>query len=135
MAHMDWDFQTYLPVISCMEVSSHLATIPIPSSPVYRQSSDQSDPNQGADNPVTAAKGCLSALSTVPYSAVKACAWVRKETIFSGLMIISIQGAEGNALMHAIANRTEGLNPAHKYVPWIVVDGVHTEEVKQKAKT
>ena len=34
--------------------------------------------------------------------------------------------------MHAIANRTEGLNPAHKYVPWIVVDGVHTEEVKQK---
>ena len=50
-------------------------------------------------------------------------------------MIISIQGAEGNALMHAIANRTEGLNPAHKYVPWIVVDGVHTEEVKQKAKT
>jgi len=90
MAHMDWDFQTYLPVISCME---------------------------GADNPVTAAKGCLSALSTVPYSAVKACAW----------------GAEGNALMHAIANRTEGLNPAHKYVPWIVVDGVHTEEVEQKA--
>ena len=33
--------------------------------------------------------------------------------------------------MHAIANRTESLDPAHKYVPWIVVDGVHTEEVKQ----
>ena len=49
-------------------------------------------------------------------------------------LIITIQGAEGNALMHAIANRTEGLNPAHKYVPWIVVDGVHTEEVKQNAK-
>ena len=43
----------------------------------------QSHPNQGADNPVTAAKGCLSALSTVSYSAVKACAWVRKELIFS----------------------------------------------------
>ena len=36
--------------------------------------------------------------------------------------------------MHAIANRTEGLNPAHKYVPWIVVDGVHTEEVKRRCK-
>ena len=37
--------------------------------------------------------------------------------------------------MHAIANRTEGLNPAHKYVPWIVVDGVHTEEVSPKMQT
>merc|ERR1712083_406317 len=88
-AHMNWDFQTYLPVIACME---------------------------GADNPVTTAKECLSALSKVPYSAVKACAW----------------GAEGNALMHAVANRTESLDPAHKYVPWIVVDGVHAEEVEQR---
>merc|ERR1712012_1523397 len=90
MAHMDWDFQGYLPVISCME---------------------------GADNPVTATKGCLSALSTVSYSAVKACAW----------------GAEGNALMHVMANRTESLSPAHNYVPWIVEDGVHTDQVEKKA--
>jgi len=90
MAHMDWDFQAYLPVISCME---------------------------GADNPVTATKGCLSALSTVSYSAVKACAW----------------GAEGNGLMHVMANRTESLSPAHNYVPWIVVDGVHTDQVEKKA--
>jgi len=90
MAHSNWDFHSYLPVISCME---------------------------GADNPVTATKGCLEALSDVPYPAVKACAW----------------GAEGNAMMHEVANRTASLDPPHTYVPWITVQGVHTEEVEQEA--
>jgi interferon gamma-inducible protein 30 len=75
---------------------------------------------EGADSPVLATKGCLAALApALPYSAVKACAW----------------GTEGNRLMHALANRTESLSPAHKYVPWIVVQGQHTEELEQQATT
>lgn len=34
--------------------------------------------------------------------------------------------------MHVMANRTESLSPAHNYVPWIVVDGVHTDQVSWK---
>jgi len=30
---------------------------------------------------------------------------------------------QGNKYQHAIAAATEALNPKHKYVPWIVVDG------------
>jgi len=90
MAHLDWDFNSYLPVISCME---------------------------GADNPVEAARGCVKYLSNLPFKAVKACA----------------KGPEGNTLMHTMANKTESLEPTHKYVPWVVVQGNHTEELEQKA--
>ena len=90
MAHMNWDSNLYLPVISCME---------------------------GADSPVAAAKGCLSALSDIPYKAVKTCAW----------------GAEGNALMHEVANRTDSLSPSHNYVPWVVVQGQHTDDLEREA--
>lgn len=37
--------------------------------------------------------------------------------------------AQGNALMHAIAQKTAALTPAHQYVPWVVADGQHTEEI------
>ena len=49
MQQLNWDVNMYLPVISCME---------------------------GADDPVSSAKGCLSALSSVSYNAVKKCASV-----------------------------------------------------------
>merc|ERR550519_327810 len=73
---------------------------------------------EAADSPVSAMKGCLGALAPhIPYKAVKDCA----------------KGSEGNSLMHDLANRTESLNPAHKYVPWIVVQGKHTEELETEA--
>merc|ERR1712156_1324610 len=40
----------------------------------------------------------------------------------------------GNLLeVCVMANRTESLSPAHNYVPWIVVDGVHTDQVEKRA--
>ena len=43
-------------------------------------------------------------------------------------------GSEGNFLEHQMAQRTDALKPQHQYVPWIVVDGVHTEEIQNKAE-
>ena len=40
----------------------------------------------------------------------------------------------GNYLEHEMAARTEVLDPPHKYVPWVTLNGVHTEEIEQKAE-
>lgn len=40
------------------------------------------------------------------------------------------EGSEGNFLEHQIAVKTDALKPPHQYVPWIVVDGKHTEKIQ-----
>ena len=45
----------------------------------------------------------------------------------------SLQGSDGEKLMHEYAVKTDSLNPPHKYVPWIVINGEHTEELEQEA--
>lgn len=42
------------------------------------------------------------------------------------------KGPEGNTLEHGMAAKTAALSPAHEYVPWIVVDGVHNEDVQNQ---
>ncbi len=37
--------------------------------------------------------------------------------------------------MHDYAMITESLNPPHTYVPWIVIDGIHTGHLQDQAKT
>lgn len=41
---------------------------------------------------------------------------------------------EGNVVQHNYAIMTESLNPPHKYVPWVTLNGVHTEEIQNKAQ-
>ena len=38
--------------------------------------------------------------------------------------------SQGNELEHEMAVATNSLNPPHTYVPWIVIDGVHTESLQ-----
>jgi interferon gamma-inducible protein 30 len=40
-------------------------------------------------------------------------------------------GPQGNLIMHKFATQTDSLKPAHRYVPWLVVNGVHTEEIQE----
>lgn len=40
----------------------------------------------------------------------------------------------GNGMQHGNAVQTESLNPPHKYVPWVTLNGVHTEEIQQEAE-
>ena len=39
----------------------------------------------------------------------------------------------GNHLQHINAVKTENLQPQHKYVPWVTVNGEHTEEIQNEA--
>jgi len=45
-----------------------------------------------------------------------------------------VNGSESNALLHKAALLTGSLTPAHQYVPWIVVNGAHTDEMQQDAQ-
>lgn len=46
-----------------------------------------------------------------------------------------MNGAEGNALEHANGVRTESLRPPHNYVPWVLLDGQHTDEIQKRAES
>merc|ERR1719513_455165 len=71
------------------------------------------------DDPVSSAKGCVRDLSSLSYDAVKDCS----------------AGKEGNKLEHSMGAKTESLDPPHKYVPWVVVNGEHTDELQEKAQS
>lgn len=43
-------------------------------------------------------------------------------------------GSQGNQLEHEMAIKTDALNPKHTYVPWIVVNGQHTERMQTDAQ-
>ena len=45
------------------------------------------------------------------------------------------QGSEGNGLHYEIGETTKALIPAQNYVPWILVDGVHTDLLNQAAQS
>jgi len=40
-------------------------------------------------------------------------------------------GSQGNHLQHEVAEATDALNPPHKYVPWVLGNGVHNNEVEE----
>ena len=48
---------------------------------------------------------------------------------------VKFQGAEGNELLHQFAVLTDNLVPPHRYVPHIVIDGVHDEQLQDLAQT
>ncbi|KAK2831831.1 hypothetical protein Q7C36_016917 [Tachysurus vachellii] len=73
---------------------------------------------EAADNVVKAAESCLALFSP--------------QTKFSDIMAC-VNGNEGNQLMHQNAKETAALQPPHEYVPWITINGEHTDELQQKA--
>ncbi len=40
----------------------------------------------------------------------------------------------GNQLQHAYATLTENLQPPHQYVPWITLNGEHTDDMQKQAE-
>ena len=44
------------------------------------------------------------------------------------------QSLEGLSILHSNADATSALDPPHTFVPWIVVNGQHTDEIQQAAE-
>lgn len=43
-------------------------------------------------------------------------------------------GNKGNQLLYEAGEKTNSLNPKLNYVPWINVNGIHTNEIQQQAE-
>lgn len=44
-----------------------------------------------------------------------------------------VESPLGKSLQHKMAVKTESLLPPHKYVPWVTVNDVHTEDIQNRA--
>lgn len=50
------------------------------------------------------------------------------------IMHENVQGNEGNKLHHEYGALTDALEPPHQFVPWIIVNGVYSEENLDEAE-
>lgn len=73
---------------------------------------------ESSEEPIKAAQSCVELFSP-------ALSW--KE------VMECVDGKTGNQIMHQNALKTQALKPPHTYVPWITINGVHTEELQDKA--
>ncbi|XP_074893566.1 gamma-interferon-inducible lysosomal thiol reductase [Buteo buteo] len=76
---------------------------------------------------------CLESGSSVTKN-LEACLQVYAPQLDGGRIAACIQGDVGAALMHRNAQLTEALDPPHQYVPWIVINGKHTDELQAQAE-
>ncbi|KAL3892301.1 hypothetical protein ACJMK2_004518 [Sinanodonta woodiana] len=57
---------------------------------------------------------------------------------FKGIDLDKIMGCSksslGNELEHQMALLTEALQPPHTYVPWVTLNGVHTDDIQDMAE-
>ncbi|XP_078064250.1 gamma-interferon-inducible lysosomal thiol reductase-like [Mustelus asterias] len=73
---------------------------------------------ESAEDVIAAAQLCLKIYEpNVPWANIENC----------------VNGDLGNRLMHRNAELTEALNPPHDYVPWILVNGKHTDQLEVQA--
>lgn len=75
---------------------------------------------------------CMEVSDLSPTDAAKKCA------IDQGIDVAPILNCAdsdmGDQLEHMMAQKTDALNPPHKYVPWVTLNGVHTEKIEKEAE-
>ncbi|XP_064031312.1 gamma-interferon-inducible lysosomal thiol reductase [Pogoniulus pusillus] len=76
---------------------------------------------------------CLESGSSITKN-LEACLQVYAPQLDGGRIAACVQGDAGAALMHHNAQLTQALDPPHQYVPWVVINGKHTEELQEQAQ-
>jgi len=75
---------------------------------------------------------CMESSADVIKSA-KTCAELFNPELNWDTVMSCVKGDLGNQLMHQNALATESLKPAHQYVPWVTINGEHTDDLEKKA--
>ncbi|XP_060600587.1 gamma-interferon-inducible lysosomal thiol reductase-like, partial [Ruditapes philippinarum] len=75
---------------------------------------------------------CMEAKDTMPDKAAEKCANAMK--IDLAPIMSCANSDKGNLLEHEMALKTEALRPNQTYVPWITINGVHTEKMQDMAQ-
>lgn len=65
----------------------------------------------------TAAENCAKTIG-IDYAPIDSC----------------VSGPMGNKLEHEMAMKTDALEPQHEYVPWVTINGKHTEKIQREAE-
>lgn len=68
-------------------------------------------------DPKSVAEHCAKS-SGIDYAPIEAC----------------VNGPQGNELEHEMAQKTDALEPQHEYVPWVTINGKHTEKIQKEAE-
>lgn len=75
---------------------------------------------------------CMESSSDV-IKAAKSCVELYSPQLSWDSIMSCVKGDVGNQLMHQNALKTQALNPPHQYVPWVTINGEHTEDLQDKA--
>ena len=73
---------------------------------------------ESANDPIASAEKCVTS-AKMDWNMIDTCS----------------KGKEGNSLMHQAALLTSALDPPHKYVPWITINGMHSEAMQEAAQS
>ncbi|NXH39287.1 GILT reductase, partial [Dicaeum eximium] len=121
LMHEAKNFSTYFPVIACLE-SGHAVT----------KNLEAVCPPPHPSCPTVGITPVLPECPRVPCA--RQCLQIHAPEVDSGRISACMQGDTGVALMHHNAQVTEALDPPHQYVPWITINGKHTDELQAQAE-
>lgn len=74
---------------------------------------------------------CMESSSSLPSRSAVTCA--QQLSVPLDPIMACANGTQGNQLEHKMAVMTDALVPQHQYVPWVVLNGVHTEKINDEA--
>ncbi|XP_014793707.1 PREDICTED: gamma-interferon-inducible lysosomal thiol reductase [Calidris pugnax] len=77
---------------------------------------------------------CLESGSSVTKN-LEACLQIYAPELDRGRIAACVQGDTGMELMHRNAQLTQALDPPPEYVPWVLINGKHTDELQEQAST